>query len=270
MYDLCASIVTFKNDQGALKKAINSFLNENLKSYLYVVDNSPTDSLRNSCIHRNVEYIFNNKNLGFGAAHNQVLVRMLDESKYHLILNPDVYFSSGALEKLFSFMERNDEIGLLMPKVLYPDGALQYLCRLLPTPLDLLLRKFDNQALRAWINLISKYELRFADYNKQMDVPYLSGCFMFIRTGAFKRAGIFDERFFIYFEDVDLSRRINRLYRTVYYPQVEVYHGYERGSNKDAVLLKHLIRSGIRYFNKWGWFFDQERKLINKQTLENL
>lgn len=270
MYDIVGSIVAFKNNKVDLTKAITSFLGSGLNTYLYVIDNSPTDDLRGICAFKNTKYIFNNNNLGFGAAHNQVLTRASNESKYHLILNPDVYFAPGVMEKLFSFMEKNDKIGLLMPKVLYPDGALQYLCRLLPTPLDLLLRKFDNKVLRGWFNLISKYELRFTDYNKQMDVPYLSGCFMFIRKEVFKRVGFFDERFFIYFEDIDLSRRICQLYRTVYYPQVEIYHGYERGSNKYVVPFKYLIQSGFRYFNKWGWFFDKDRKFINKQTLKKL
>jgi len=270
MYDITCSIVVYKSEGAQLKKAAQSFLNSSLNVKLYILDNSPTDQLKQVLTGLDVEYFFNGRNRGFGAAHNQVLTQVVDKSKYHLILNPDVYFSSTTLEKLFSFMENNAEVGLVMPKVLYPDGSLQYLCRLLPTPLDLLFRKFNNKALGAWINRMSKYELRFTDYKKQIDAPFLSGCFMFTRTGVFKQAGIFDERFFMYFEDIDLSRRIRRLYRTVYYPQVEIYHGYARGSNKDAVLFKHLVHSGVRYFNKWGWFFDQERRSINKQTLKNL
>ena len=270
MYDISGSIAVFKNNRGVLKKTLDSFLNADLKSYLYVLDNSPTDELRSICAQKNVEYVFNDKNLGFGAAHNIAIRNMTGKTKYYLILNPDIYFDSGILEKLFNFMERNTDTGLVMPKVLYPDGALQHLCRLLPTPVDLLLRKLESKILRTGINLISKYELRFADYHKQIDVPYLSGCFMFMRTEVFKSVGIFDERFFIYFEDVDLSRRIHQLYRTVYYPEVVVYHNYERGSNKNMVLLRHLISSGVKYFNKWGWFFDKERKVVNRETLKNI
>lgn len=270
MYDIIASIVIFRNSKDVLKKAIDSFLNSDLKTYLYVIDNSPTNDLRSVCFDKRIGYIFNHKNLGFGAGHNIAIREMMGKTKYSLIMNPDVYFGHGVLEKLFSFMNKNEDVGLVMPKVLYPDGSLQYLCRLLPTPFDLLLRKFDNNVLMAWVNLISKYELRFADHNKQMDLPYLSGCFMFMRTEAFNKAGIFDERFFIYFEDVDLSRRIRRLYRTVYYPQAEIYHGYKRGSNKDVVLFKRLVISGIRYFNKWGWFFDKERNEVNRETLNNM
>jgi len=271
MYDICGSVVVFKNHQDILAKTIASFLDTKLNIYLYVIDNSPNDELKNACTHKNVEYIFNNHNLGFGAGHNIAINKSMGKSKYSLILNPDVYFDQGTLEKLFNFMEIKQEIGLVMPKVLYPNGSQQYVCRLLPSPYDMLLRKIDFKILQPLINNQKfRYELKFADYNRQMDVPYLSGCFMFIRTGIFEKIGYFDERFFIYFEDIDLSRRIHKLYRTVYYPGASIYHGYERNSQKDPVHLKYLISSGVKYFNKWGWFLDKERRLVNRKTINDL
>jgi len=270
MHDITLSIVTFNNDKNMLKKVLESFSQATLNTYIYVIDNSPTDEFRKLCVSKNVEYIFNNKNLGFGAGHNLAIRKMLGRTKYSLILNPDIYFNKGVLEKLFCFMEDNLNVGFVMPKVLYPDGSLQYLCRLLPRPEDLLLRKFNNRFLSFLANRVSKYELRFADYSKTMDVPYLSGCFMFIRTDIFEEIGFFDERFFIYFEDVDLSRRIHKLYRTVYYPEVAVYHGYERKSNTDIRHFRYIISSGIKYFNKWGWFFDKERELMNSAALSSI
>lgn len=271
MYDISGSIVVFKNNRDLLEKAFTSFFNTRLNTYLYVIDNSPTDDLRGICNRKNVEYIFNNDNLGFGAGHNIAIRKMMDKAKYSLIFNPDVYFYEGTLEKLFSFMEKNPGFGSIMPKVLFPDGSLQYLCRLLPDLCDIILRKINIKILSPFINQRKfRYELRFADYNKIMEVPYLSGCFMFVRTDVFKKIGMFDERFFVYFEDVDLSRRIHKIYRTVYYPEAVVYHRYERGSNKNVGLLGYLISSGFKYFNKWGWFFDDERKFVNDSTLRNL
>ncbi len=269
MHDIIASIVTYKNDKTVLEKAIRSFLNSGLKTYLYIIDNSPTSALKDICAFKNVEYIFNNNNLGFGAGHNIALRKMSGQTKYSLVLNPDVYFDQGTLEKLFNFMEKNHDVGLVLPKVLYPDGSLQYLCRLLPDPCDMLLRKIDIKFLNPLLDSRkSRYELRFANYNAQMEAPYLSGCFMFLRTNVLEKIGVFDEQFFIYFEDVDLSRRIQKHYRTVYYPEALITHGYQRGSNKDSHLLKHLVSSGIKYFNKWGWFFDNERKCMNNKTLK--
>jgi len=271
MYDIIASVVTFNNDKDILKKAIDSFLNTELKVHLYVIDNSPTDYLRGVCAGMNVEYIFNNNNLGFGSGHNIAIRKMTGMAKYSLILNPDVYFGPGTVEKIFNFMEGNGDIGLVMPKVMYPDGSLQYLCRLLPTPYDSLLRKINIGILGPLLKARKfRYELKFADYNKLMDVPYLSGCFMFIRTEVFKKVGIFDERFFLYFEDIDLSRRINQIYRNVYFPQAAIYHGYERGSNKSIGLFRQIVISGIKYYNKWGWFFDKERRSINSETISKL
>ena len=271
MYDIVASIVTFHNDKDVLRKTIKSFLGGSLNTFLYIIDNSATDDLKQLCSDPRIEYVFNAKNLGFGAGHNMAIRAMTGKTKYSLVLNPDVYFDSGVLEKLFCFMNENKDVGLVMPKVLYPDGSLQHLCRLLPDPWDVLIRKIDVSVVntlcagKRW-----RYELKNADYAQQMDVPSLSGCFMFVRTSVFDQTGLFDPRFFLYFEDVDLSRRIHRKWRTVYYPNVTIYHGYQRGSYKDWSLLKHHVVSAIRYFNKWGWFFDQDRLQTNAKTIRQL
>jgi GT2 family glycosyltransferase len=101
------------------------------------------------------------------------------------------------------------------------------------------------------------------DYNKEMRVPCLSGCFMFLRMSVISELGGFDDRFFMYMEDVDLSRRIGRRFRTMYVPRVAVYHGYAKGSYKDQQLRNNHIRSAVSYFQKWGWFFDAEREQLN-------
>lgn len=271
IYDVVASIVAFKNDKNVLKKAVDSFLSVDLERYLYVIDNSPTDELRGICTRGNLEYIFTGHNVGFGAGHNIAVKKTIERSKYFLILNPDIYFNEGTVEELFGFMQNNRDVGLVMPKVLYPDGSLQYLCRLLPSPYDMILRRMDIKIFNHLFSAQkSRYELKFADYNKPMDVPYLSGCFMFIRTDLFEKVGLFDERFFIYFEDIDLSRRIHRAWRTVYYPEAVVYHGYEKLSSKNMKILRYHISSGVKYFNKWGWFKDGERAFINDKALNGL
>lgn len=269
MYKITASIVTFRNDFETLGRAIKSFLNTELDVRLYVIDNSPTDKIRKICEDRRIEYVFNNRNTGFGAGHNIGIKLAFPNSRYHLILNPDVYFGEGVLEKLYDFSEANQGVGLVMPKVLYPDGKLQYLCKILPTPLDAVSRRF-SPFRRLQEKRDSIYELRFTGYDKIMDVPYLSGCFMFIRTEVFFEAGGFDERFFLHYEDVDLSRRINRKYRTVFYPYVFIYHEHAREAYKNLRGLLVQMRSAVRYFNKWGWFFDRERTLINTKTLKAL
>lgn len=260
-YDITASIVTCRNDPNILQKAINSFLNTEIVVKLIIIDNSPDDEIRQICNDNKIEYIFNNANIGFGSGHNIAIQRILELSKYHLVLNPDIYFSRGNLEKLYDFMEKNNDVGLVMPKILYPDGSLQYLCKKLPTPFDLIVRRFIPSLLKPLFQKrLDSFEFKDRNYNEIMSVPGLSGCFMFIRTDIFKEIGMFDERFFMYAEDTDLSRRIGNKYKTMYYPEAVVYHEYAKGSYKSNKLLMVHINSAIKYFNKWGWFFDKDRK----------
>ena len=145
MYDITASIVTYNTKLDDLKKVVNSFLNTKLNIHLYISDNSPNNELEKyikTIGSSRVSYIFNNKNGGYGWGHNQILKNIIEKSKYHLILNPDIYFDKGVLEELFSYMENNLDIGNIMPMVRYPNGDIQYLCKRIPKPKDLFLRKF--------------------------------------------------------------------------------------------------------------------------------
>lgn len=267
---ITASIVIYNNNSDDIQNVINSFFNTALNVKLFVIDNSETDRLKQYFERPNIEYFFNNKNIGFGAAHNIGIKKALEcNSFYHIILNPDVYFDAGVMEKIVGFMDNNNEVGLTLPKVLYPDGSLQYLVKLLPGPLELILRRFIT--IKSILKMIdNRYELRDADYNKSFDAPYLSGCFMFCRTEVLKKIGGFDERFFMYMEDVDLSRRINEISRTVYFSDASIYHKFTKGSHKSKRLLSYHIISAFSYFNKWGWFLDRNRSKINRQTLENI
>jgi len=268
--DITVSIVTYKTSPGVLKRCIESILRANMKINIYVIDNSPEDYLRTICSNNGIFYIFNDNNVGFGAGHNIAIKETIkDNIPFHLVTNPDIHFGDAVLEPLYEFMNGNTDVGVIMPKILYVDGSVQYLCKLLPTPMDLIRRRFFG-GTRYSGKKDSLYELRSTGYDKIMDVPYLSGCFMFIRTEALSRAGLFDERFFLYLEDVDLSRRIHKHYRTVYYPDVSVFHQYEKGSYKNSKLLKYHLQSAIRYFNKWGYFFDKDRREINEKTLKKL
>jgi GT2 family glycosyltransferase len=79
---------------------------------------------------------------------------------------------------------------------------------------------------------------------------------------------MYDERYFMYFEDWDLSRRVHKNFETLYFPLVNVYHGYESGANKKFNLFIIFIKSAFKYFNKWGWFFDKDRNKVNLLTLD--
>lgn len=265
LYRLTASIVLFHNNIAELKSAIDSFLNTSLSVKLYLIDNSPEPVLESLATDPRVEYFYLNANRGFGAGHNVVLKRLHLLGEYHIILNPDVVFEKGTLERLCEYMDANPGVGNVMPRIVYPNGELQYLCKLLPTPMDWIGRMFiPFKSVREQIN--NSFEMRFADYNKAMNVPYLSGCFMFLRKSVVEEIGFFDERIFMYGEDTDLNRRIYRKYRTMYYPEVTITHVFEKGSHKSLRLFWIHVKAAIYYLNKWGWFFDKERREINTKT----
>lgn len=271
MTQINASLVLYNNREEQVLKAVKILLNSSLKVKLYIVDNSSNDDFKKLIsLDNRIEYIYNNKNLGYGAAHNIAIKKSIDSgTPYHLILNPDVTFEKGVLEKLYFYMEQNRDTGLVMPEVLYPGGGIQYLCKLIPTPFDLIIRRFiPGRKFKEARNNI--FELRFADYTSIMEVPCLSGCFMFIRTGVFKDTALFDERFFMYMEDLDLSRRIHEKYKTIYYPHCSIIHEFDKGSYKKNRLLIYHIISAVKYFNKWGWFFDKKRKTANRRVMMQL
>ncbi|MBU5687980.1 MAG: glycosyltransferase family 2 protein [Candidatus Aenigmarchaeota archaeon] len=272
-YDLTISIVTYYDKNYGniddLVKCLKSILKTKLKIKVIIVDNSSKSLDLDIFKDERIEYIFNGKNLGFGKSHNIAIKKVLNKSKYHLILNPDIFFEEDVLFELKNYMDFNKNIAAITPKILYPNGKIQYLCKLLPTPFDLIFRRFiPFKKYLEKRNFV--YELRFTKYNKEMKVPVISGCFIFLRTDILKKINGFDERFFLYLEDVDLCRRILKFGDIVFYPKLKIFHKFERGSYKKLrFLIIHMI-SAIKYFNKWGWILDKEREKINKKFLKEL
>lgn len=270
---LSASIVLYNTKIDELKRVIDSYFTYPGEKQLFLVDNSPSDSLKEIVkIYPNndIYYIFNNENMGYGKAHNIAIKKSIEQNlPYHIILNPDIIIEKNTLEKLTNYMEQHLEVGNIMPKIIYPDGELQYLCKLLPSPIDLIFRRFIP--IKKWKDAINeRYELHSFGYDKIKNIPNLSGCFMFLRTEALKKVGLFDENIFMYLEDIDLNRRIYSKYKTIYYPDAIVIHEHQKESYKNRRLLKAHIQSAIYYFNKYGWLFDKERTTINKNVLKEL
>lgn len=262
---LNASIVLYKHSVSDISSLVNTLQDSELVSEIFLIDNSPNENKDFEQL--NVKYIFNNSNIGYGRAHNIALLKSIDSAiPYHLVVNPDISFEPEILKTITQYMNQHLDVGHLMPKVYYPHGDIQYLCKLLPTPFDLVFRRFLPQALTE--KRMVKFELRKSGYSTIMNVPYLSGCFMFLRTGALKITGIFDERFFMYPEDIDLTRRIHNHYKTIFFPEVSIVHHHAQSSYSSPKMLWVHIVNMIRYFNKWGWVFDRGRYAINKKALK--
>ena len=266
---ISASIVTYNTDHNELLKCIDS-MHKNGITPIYISDNTPNDELKEFC--QNLEgviYLNNNGNIGYGAAHNVAIRKAKDiGADYHLVINSDVYFDEGVIQRIAEYMENNSDVGQLIPNTIYPDGELQYVVSLLPTPVDLIFRRFLPESFSKKIN--NRLLLEFWDHKHPLNVPFHMGCFMFLRMSAINDVGMFDENIFMYTEDIDLTRRIHKKYKTMFWPEVTIIHAHKRGSYKNKKLLKIHMKSAIKYFNKWGWIFDSERRKWNKEVLNEL
>lgn len=264
------SIVLYNPDWTQVNRLCEELLQAQCVRKIYLVDNSAKRREGEKAIGQEdvkVKYIWNEgKNLGYGRAHNIAIRQSVRwKTPYHLVINADVWISAQDLDILHQFMKQTPEVGSLMPKVVYPDGRLQYLCKLLPTPLDVFSRRFLPAFLARRRN--ARYELRSTGYDRPMNVPYLSGCFMLLRTEAVLKARLFDERYFMYPEDIDLTRTIHRDYLTLYYPAVTIIHDHVQASYHSWRMTWIHMRELCKYFNKWGWIFDSERRRFNRETL---
>ena len=196
MYDFTACIVTYNTNLEDLTQIISCFQKTKLKFKLWISDNSEEDTLRsfiNNFSDDRIEYIFNNSNNGFGSGHNVVLKKLMDnnfkeKAEFHIILNADITFEENTIEKMADYMRKNPEIGQIGPKIYESSGEVNKSCRLLPTPLNLIFRRFFP--IKSIVDKMDyNYEMRWCDYNSIMEVPILSGCLMFIRTDILKNVG---------------------------------------------------------------------------------
>lgn len=239
------SLVLYHPDwQGEVWPLLHELIRIRHLNHIFLIDNSECNSSdefernRISAVGAEalVSYQFTGANLGYGRAHNIAIRCSICESvSLHLVLNSDIRLRAADIDTLCDFMESNPVVGQLMPRVTNPEGVPQHLCKLLPTPLDVFGRRFLPDSWMRRRN--ARYELHAADPVRPLNVPYLSGCFMLLRTNTEIGAPLFDERFFMYPEDIDLTRRIHRNYLTLYYPAVTVVHAHKKGSYHSMRLL---------------------------------
>jgi GT2 family glycosyltransferase len=257
---LSASLVLYKNDPEIVRHAIMSLLNTPMTVNLSVVDNSPTDKLRNlfsDLREYDINYYFNNgDNVGFGKAQNLAIIRT-QPFDYHLVMNPDIYFDSHVILELINYLEDKQDVGLIAPKTYLPNGEIISSVRRYPTLLGLS-RNFIPKKLRfLFQKKIDFYEMRDTSYNEIMEVQLVNGSFMLFRRKCLDEIGLFDEKFFLYLEDYELSFRIfkSKKYKNIFYPHVHIYHLWERGNYKSIKLALIFISSAFYLFSKHGWRF---------------
>lgn len=238
--NISASIVIYNEKQEVLKRAIEDFLAIELEKELVIVDNSQDNSMKELCeSYKNVKYVFSEKNIGFGAGHNLAFSHLSKNTNLHLIINPDIYFDSNEMFDFLSWLNQERNVSLAIPKVLNPDGSVQNVIRNIPTPISLLKRKFH-------IN----YDELVVNDNQITQIPFAHGCFMAFKTDVFNKICGFDERFFMYMEDIDIFLRAKKYGKTVMNSNYKIYHEYRKGSSKSLRLFFWHIASVAKFFMK--------------------
>ena len=249
MKKLSISIVNY-NGGDYLYKCLDSLkkVSAELEFDVYVIDNNSKDGSMEK-VEKDFpqfSYIKNDKNLGFGKAHNIVLKKV--KTPYVLTLNPDCEVPSGTLKYMFDFMEKNNEIGLSTCKIIKADGSPDEAAhRAFPTPW--------NSFLYLFFKKDNGYHMTNANMTESHEIDSAVGAFMFIRKSVLEQVGYFDEDYFLYGEDIDLCFRIKRAgYKIFYVPQVEILHvkgvssGIKEHSKGQSSATKQTKNLALNYF----------------------
>lgn len=264
----CASIVVHKTPAHQLEKALECLSKSEVET-IFVIDNSPTEELRNTSLKFDKVKYIKVENRGYGAGHN-VALKLAKENgaTFHLVMNADIFWNGDVIGPLVEFMERNRDVGLVAPKTDYPDGSIQATSRMLPSPADLFFKRFLPPKMAE--KRMNRYLLKDYDHSFPLNSPYLLGSFLFFRMKALEETGFFDERFFMYPEDIDITRRLHKNWKTIYWPKVAIVHEHQRASQKNLRMFLIHFRNMVKYFNKWGWWKDNQRKYFNSRLEESI
>ncbi|WP_179744910.1 glycosyltransferase family 2 protein [Paraburkholderia bryophila] len=261
---MSVSVVLYRPDIAQLERTLSTLRaswagQQRPSASVFLVDNGGSPDLTSmvadfAAVGIPCTVIAGHGNVGYGAGHNLALAR--SNSTYHLILNPDVELAVDALASALAFLDANPGYGLLTPWVGDEHGEQQFLCRRFPSVFDLLLRGFAPARLRAsFARRLSQYEMRDVVNNRELvsNPPIVSGCFMLFRTDILLRLHGFDDRYFLYFEDYDLSLRTHEFSQVAYLPGVRIVHHGGGASRKGWLHVRMFVASMFRFFNRFGW-----------------
>ncbi|OGY46543.1 MAG: hypothetical protein A3A24_00495 [Candidatus Buchananbacteria bacterium RIFCSPLOWO2_01_FULL_46_12] len=197
------------------------------------------------------------ENGGFAVGNNLGIKQAKGE--YVMVINPDIAVVPGVLEKMVAFMQQNPRVGIIGPKLINPDGSVQYSCRRFPSLLVPLYRRTILGNLPFAKRRLNHYLMVDWQHEKNQAVDWLFGACLLIRKSVLDQVGLFDERFFMYFEDLDFCRRVWEADFLVYYfADVEMVHYHQRLSAEHSGILgvfskagRIHLESGIKYFAKY-------------------
>jgi hypothetical protein len=236
-----------------------------VRANIHVFDNGSSDHVDQiKAAFPQVNLYKHKNNLGFSKAVNRVLKSTF--SPYIVLLNPDAIVKNGLFESAKFYMDNNPEVGIIGPKILDPDGSVQGSARAFPTILSafagrrsLLTKLFPKNGF-VCSNILSNK----SDGRNPMQVDWVSGACMVVRREALEAVGRFDERFFLYWEDVDLCKRMdNQGWKVIYYPKAAIKHAV--GGSSEHNLVRSVFefhRSAYHYYMKHHDSYRQILKLL--------
>lgn len=273
---LTASIVCYETDSHQLQALIDSLLDSLLylqssaipmTSTIVLVDNSEDSNGKYSlALDQFVQFgekisksktelklIKGQGNVGYGAGHNLSIKASTDA--YYLILNPDVVLDRCSLVEGISFLEKNPQVAIVSPSAIDEAGEKQYLCKRYPALSILLVRGlFPNWLKKLFHRSQARYEMHdLSEQSPSDSIPLVSGCYMLCRGDSLRSVGGFDENYFLYFEDFDLSWRIGRKGKLAYLPAMKIVHSGGNTATKGFKHIRMFVKSGFRFFNQFGW-----------------
>jgi GT2 family glycosyltransferase len=252
MIDLSVVVVTYKESLDVLKQCFDSvYASQGIQFELIVVDNGASDATRGLLYsYEGVQYLRNEENKGFASAVNRGM--KMSKGKYVLLLNPDTGFNVDALKRMVDNLDEDEDVGIASSTIRYPDGSLQESIRRFPTFWNQLLvmikipHIFKTEA-------IERYMMRDVDSSETQDVNSIMGAFMFIRRELIDEIGLFDERYFIWFEEVDFCKMAHDAgWKIRHYGDVEIMHH------------KGLMFGKIATLKKQKWMRESLRKYMQK------
>lgn len=247
-----ASIVLYGEVEKA-RQCIDSLLRvtKGADLSLFVVDNASPDGageILEKEFGGRARFIFSKENVGFGKAHNKTLPFL--QSDYHAVINPDILLKDDALSALCVFLQKNRDIVMATPRLYFPDGREQLVAKRRPTLMALLGRQLPFRFLKKYEDY---YLMKDRDLSQTQDITFCTGCFFVARTAVLKQIGGFDERYFLYVEDADITQKALQKGRVVYWPGTNVYHAWNRQPGRSGRHFIMQLRSMLRYFRNWGF-----------------
>ncbi len=269
MGKVIGSIVAFNPKIDVISKTIETFLISSPEAEVFVWDNSEKDLISAELKNRfpkQVAYLKSPGNLGYGRGNNAVFRHIKSDFEYFCVLNPDLELPADSIPKLVSYLDAHPALGLATGIVQGTDNAIHEVHKFLPTFKDYVKVIVDRFSGKPRVDKVVVAPL--VQTGRPFSLPVLSGCFLFFRKSHYAELQGFDERFFLYFEDNDVTLRSFLQGKSIVLPDVKIIHKWARDSHRSRKLFLAHLKSGMQFYLKWGFTSKLSGK-VNHKALQS-